>query len=270
MGTADTTTTTHAPKNDLKQPDQLQKKLNQGFEFSQNHFIGVAAIAGLVLASWGGYLWYKKSQAQKQEAAMAKLYPIEKSYITKKANFDLASNPMAAFQDPEGVKAATKATGDLSADYGTIPTELSQFMTENKNLEASKVAALYLSDLYFSYKQPEKGIETLKAVSGGDKTLMDGLTKYRLAAELSATDCTAAIPLFKAVESNAKMSFLKNQASLNRALCLEETNKTEAQKIYTDLAKLKIATGDEKTLANADPMVASAAEKRLRYLKLSQ
>jgi N-acylneuraminate cytidylyltransferase len=33
---------------------------------------------------------------------------------------------------------------------------------------------------------------------------------------------------------------------------------------------LEIATGDEKTVANADPMVAGAAEKRLRYLKLSQ
>ena len=153
-------------------------------------FVAVAVLGG----AWAGWNLYRESrETQWQE----QYFPLEKALAEKKRSFDEAANPRPPVKG-QAAPVGVKASGDLKADYGAIPQQLSDLIQAAPNSRAAEMAALTLADLQENYKQPAEALTTLGRVNTSSRVdaLLDSLVVNKRASLMATQgDCKGAMPL---------------------------------------------------------------------------
>lgn len=197
-------------------------------KFIEQNFKAILAGFGVVVVATS--LWFLKvSLDRKHEAkAFTELYALTQVYQEKKAQFEPPADPMDKIQTPAK---ATKATGDLSKDYGDVVDKLEAFLIQNPGTNAAGEAALTLAEVYADYKMPLKGAEALdKTLLQSDKkNILQDIMRMR-AGDLYALaeQCEKAVPLWELVANGE--SFVKDQAQLKLGVCLQQVGQLEQAK----------------------------------------
>jgi predicted negative regulator of RcsB-dependent stress response len=265
---------TKLSKDDVRNPDQVLKTLNQGFQWTQNHsravIIGVLAffIIGISIAVFSGMSERKETQAQEA------YFKFEKNYLDKKRDFEEAernaSRPPVKDQK-EKPAAKVKATGDLEKDYGPEVTGFKQVMDSHPSSKAAQMAALNLSEIYINYKKLDDAVLPLEKVSsqasGKDLISAIVLTQYgNVLAEKN--DCKTALDQWKKVLEHGEANFLHDTLRMKSAFCYEKMNDfAKAEELYK---KISQNSQDPKNPQAGEVGLGKDAEKYLRLLKLKK
>lgn len=260
---------------DAKTPDQLQAGLQQGFTWTQTH---VRLVMGLILAFviiGGGWSVWSQIALKKETELQERYFVIEKKILEKKRGFDEAEQQdkmkeaAAKAGKPQDPKAApaTKASGDLAKDYGSLPQELEALVAEAPESRAGQMAALNLAELKARYKQPDEALRVLAQVNKKEQTShLIGALVLTMKANLTAEkgDCPQALTMWEKIVKEPKAAFLHDETKLRMGLCYEAVSDwTKAEQLYTEVSKRE---GTE----NGDSSATKDAERYLRLLKLKK
>jgi len=263
---------TKLSKEDVKNPDQVLKTLNQGFQWTQSH--SNIVIAALVLFIVVGIGWSTmnymstKSESQAQED----YFTFEKSYLDKKGGFDEADRaalrPPTA-KNPEAPKA--KATGDMDKDYGPEIAGFKSVIEKHPKSKAAQMAALNLSEVYVNYKKIDDAAQALEKVaeksSGKDLISAIVLTQYGNILS-NKEDCKGALEQWGKVLGQSKAAFLHDTLRLKSAFCYEKLNDTaKAEELYK---KVSQNSQDAKNPEAGETGIGKDAEKYLRLLNIKK
>ncbi|MGZ3775064.1 MAG: tetratricopeptide repeat protein [Pseudobdellovibrionaceae bacterium] len=265
-------------KEELKSPDQVTKKLREGFVWTTAHSkLVVGAVSAFIVVGIGTSLAGYFSE-KKEVSSQEKYFLIEKSYNEKKRGFEEASraemNPaQQAKKDKKDKKAAPevdnskKATGDLQKDYGTVVSSFEAFISETPNTKAAQMAALNLSDIYVSYKKNDEALAVLQKVEKGlgKDGVLAGLVSMQMGNILAdKADCKGAVEKWQSIVNNKELAFAHDEAKLRMGLCFESMNDlAKAEELYSDISKK-----DDRSAG--DYAAYKEAQKYLRLLKVKK
>lgn len=263
---------TKLSKDDVKNPDQVLKTLNQGFEWSQNH--SRALIVGLIAFVVIGIGWSimsnmsEKKETQAQEA----YFSFEKNYLDKKRGFEEAERSL--LRPPTGKNAEApkaKATGDMDKDYGPEVTGFKQVIETHPSSKAAQMAALNLSEIYVDYKKMDDASQVLEKVAdkSSGKDLISAIVLTQYGNVLSDKDnCKTAVDQWQKVLGQSQASFLHDTLRIKSALCYEKMNDfAKAEELYK---KVSQNSQDPKNPQAGETGLGKDAEKYLRLLKLKK
>lgn len=240
-----------------KKPDAVTEQLKRGFEWTTTHSSIAVAVAGGILVILGGYFGLQSWSLHNEEKLQGELFNIEREYLVKKEAFDQAEATPAS-TDPKVEAPPAKATGDISKDYADIPQKLTAFVDRNVGTTAGGMAALYASEVFINYKQPEPAIAVLQKANV-TKGLVGSLNQNRLASLLAdKNDCAAALGIWTQMIKSTDNAFLSAEIKLRMGLCAESTgDKAQAEKLYQEVAAAAKDGGNGKL-----------AEQLLRLMKV--
>jgi len=242
-----------------KKPDAVTEQLKRGFEWTTTHSSIAIGASAIFLAVLGGYFGLQSWSLHKEEKLQGELFNIEREYLEKKEAFDQAQAvPPNADPKAEAPKAPAKASGNISKDYADIPQKLTAFVDRNVGTTAGGMAALYASEVFMTYKQPETAIAVLQKANLS-KGLVGSLTQNRLASLLAdKNDCAAALGIWTQMMKSTDNAFLSAEIKLRMGLCAESTgDKAQAEKLYQEVAAAAKDGGNGKL-----------AEQLLRLMKV--
>jgi predicted negative regulator of RcsB-dependent stress response len=266
---------TKLSKDDVKNPDQVLKTLNQGFQWTQAHStMMIAAIAAFLVLGVGVSIFTSMSE-KKETQAQASYGQFEKTYLDKKRGFEeairdsLKPNPLKE-KDP---KAAAKAvaTGDIEKDYGTEVAGFNKVIAENGGTKAAQMAALSLSEIYLNYKKTDEAYQALQKVEpkshGNDLISYVVLTQYGNVLS-EKNDCKGAVDQWGKVLAHKEALFLHDTLRIKSALCYEKMNDLgKAEELYKKVSQNSQAQPES---AGGEAGLSKDADKYLRLLKLKQ
>jgi len=259
-------------KEDVKAPDQVLKTLNQGFQWSQTHAqILVVAVIVFVVLGIGSSL-YNTLAEKKEVKAQEAYFPLEKSYLDKKRDFEEAERPLPPMANKTpAAPSKVKASGDLEKDYGPEVAGLQKVMESYPSSKAAQMAALNLSELYLNYKKPAEASQALQKVEkqsgGSDLVSVVVLTQYgNVLADQG--DCKGALEKWQKVLNHSEASFLHDTLRLKSAFCYEKLNEmAKAEELYK---KVSQNSQDPKNPQAGEMGLGKEAEKYLRLLKIKK
>lgn len=263
---------TKLSKEDVKNPDQVLKTLNQGFQWSQSH--SRAVIVGLIAFIVIGVGWSLMSNMseRKESQAQEAYFSFEKSYLDKKRGFEEADR--AALRPPAGKEKEApkaKATGDMDKDYGPEVAGFKGVIEKHSDSKAAQMAALNLSEIYVNYKKVDDAsqvLETMAAKSSG-KDLISAIVLTQYGNILSNKDnCKGAVEQWGKVLSQSQVSFMHDTLRLKSAFCYEKMNDmAKAEELYK---KVSQNSQDPKNPEAGETGLGKDAEKYLRLLKVKK
>jgi predicted negative regulator of RcsB-dependent stress response len=263
---------TKLSKDDVKNPDQVLKTLNQGFQWSQSH--SRAVIVGLIAFIVVGVGWSLMSNMseRKESQAQESYFGFEKSYLDKKRGFDEAERsalrpPMG--KDKEAPK--VKASGDMDKDYGTEVAGFKTVIEKFPSSKAAQMAALNLSEIYVNYKKIDDATQVLERVAdkSSGKDLISAIVLTQYGNILSDKDnCKGAVEQWGKVLGQSQAAYLHDVLRLKSAFCYEKMNDlTKAEELFK---KISQNSQDPKNPEAGETGLGKDAEKYLRLLKLKK
>lgn len=264
---------TKLSKEDVRNPDQVLKTLNQGFQWSQSHSraVIVTLIAFMVIGI--GWSLMSNMSEQKETKAQEAYFGFEKSYLDKKRGFEEAERALLrppVGKDPKEAPKA-KATGDLDKDYGPEVAGFKDVIAKHPDSKAAQMAALNLSDIYVNYKKLDDAVQSLEKIAekstGND--LISAIVLAQYGNVLSDKDnCKGAVDQWQKVLSQSKASFMHDTLRLKSAFCYEKMNDfAKAEEFYK---KVSQNSQDPKNPQAGETGLGKDAEKYLRLLKLKK
>ncbi len=254
------------PSKDAKTPDQMTQTLRKGFVWTATHSKVVAVGIVIFVAIGLGTSLYGYFKQKTEVTQQEKYFLLEKSYLTKKADFDAAEREAARPQDKKTppVEAAKRPTGDIAKDYGTAIADLENFIAENPRTQAAQMAALHLSDAYLKYKNPDTALALMQKIEPGlDKTeALSALVQIQWGNILADKGyCAGTLSRWEQVTLVKRFAFAHDEARLRMGFCYQSMNDmAKAEQVYTEVAK-SAGTSDR------DFAAAREAEKFLRLIK---
>lgn len=266
---------TKLTKDDVRSPDQVLKTLNKGFEWSQSHSKLLFSAIALFLVAGIGYSVYNSVSKSKETQAQEEYFQFEKNYLEKKRGFEEAErgdkpNPLEPKKDPAApVKA--KATGNVEKDFGPEVAGFQKVVADFPSSKAAQMAALNLSEIYLSHKNPDGALQALEKVAphSNDKNLISAVVKTQLGNVLSDKgDCKSAVDHWQGVLSNSKVQFMHDTVRMKAAFCYEKMN--DMAKAEEMFKKVSQNTQDSKAPQMGETGLGKEAEKYLRLLKLKK
>lgn len=265
---------TKLSKEDVKNPDQVLKTLNQGFQWSQNHSRALFGVLIAFVVIGVGASIYGNIAEKKELKAQEAYYQHEKSYLDKKRDFEEAERaalrpPVKEAKDQPAPKA--KATGDIEKDYGSELAGFKQVMDTYSSSKAAQMAALNLSDIYLSAKKMDEATQVLEKVvpQSGGKDLISFVVLSQYGNVLSEKgDCKGAVDQWQKIVSRSEATFLHDTLRMKMAFCYEKINDiAKAEELYK---KVSQNSQDPKNPQMGEMGLGKEAEKYLRLLKLKK
>lgn len=263
---------TKLSKEDVKNPDQVLKTLNQGFQWSQNH--SRAVIVGLIAFIVVGVGWSLMSNMSERNESQAQesYFGFEKSYLDKKRGFDEADR--ATTRPPVGKDKETpkaKATGDMDKDYGPEVAGFKTVIEKHPTSKAAQMAALNLSEIYVNYKKLDDASAALEKVAekSSGKDLISAIVLTQYGNVLSNKDnCKGAVEAWGKVLAQSQAAFMHDTLRLKSAFCYEKMNEVaKAEELYK---KVSQNSQDPKNPEAGETGLGKDAEKYLRLLKVKK
>ncbi len=259
-------------KDEVRNPDQVLKTLNRGFQWSQNH--SRAVIFGLIAFFAIGVGWSLMSNMseRKESQAQESYFSFEKSYLDKKRGFDEAER--SALRPPMGKEKEApkvKASGDLEKDYGPEVAGFKSVIEKHPDSKAAQMAALNLSEIYVNYKKIDEATQSLEKVAtkSSGKDLISAIVLTQYGNILSdKDDCKGAVEQWGKVLGQSQAAFMHDTLRLKSAFCYEKMNDlTKAEELYK---KVSQNSQDPKNPEAGETGLGKDAEKYLRLLKLKK
>ncbi|MBS1971914.1 MAG: tetratricopeptide repeat protein [Bdellovibrionales bacterium] len=263
---------TKLSKDEVRNPDQVLKTLNQGFQWSQSH--SRAVIVGLIAFIVIGVGWSLMSNMseRKESQAQEAYFGFEKSYLDKKRGFDEAER--SALRPPMGKEKETpkvKASGDLEKDYGPEVAGFKSVIEKHPDSKAAQMAALNLSEIYVNYKKFDDAAQSLEKVAAksSGKDLISAIVLTQYGNILSdKDDCKGAVEQWGKVLGQSQAVFMHDTLRLKSAFCYEKMNDlAKAEELYK---KVSQNSQDTKNPEAGETGLGKDAEKYLRLLKLKK
>ncbi len=261
-------------KDDVRNPDQVLKTLNQGFQWTQNHSRAVIAVIVAFITIGVGISIFDVVAEKKETQAQELYFKFEKTYLDKKHEFEDAeknANRTSQKNSKEPLAAKTKATGDLEKDFGPEVLGFKQVIETYASSKAAKMAALNLSEIYMNYKKLNEATLSLEKIAGqsNGKDLISAIILTQYGNILSdKNDCNAAVQQWQKVLSSSEVSFLHETLRLKSAFCYEKMNDlAKAQELYK---KISQDSQNPKNPQAGETGLGKDAEKYLRLLKLKK
>lgn len=257
-------------KNEIRQPDQFQKTLKEGFQWTTAHSKIVFSAILIFLVVGGGISLNKTFQLKKETEVQEKYFSIEKQYVEKKRNFDEAlrdSKKTDSKAAPaEVAKKLSLPTGELTQDFGKLTDDFKAIIEAAPQTKAAQMAALNLSEIYVKYGQQDEALAVINRANPQDKadSMLNALVLNTKAAILAdKNDCQAALGSWEKVLKSKQAQFLNDEVKLRMALCYESLNDyTKAEQFYMELS--------QKTGKGSESAAAVDAQKYLRLLKIKK
>lgn len=263
---------TKLSKEDVKNPDQVLKTLNQGFQWSQNHSRALVLGVIVFLVVGIGWVFMDNMSDKKESQAQEAYFPFEKSYLDKKRNFEEADRAakLPVPKDSKEVPKA-KASGVLEQDYGSEIAGFKKVMEAHGDTKAAQMAALNLSEIYVNYKKLDEAAQSLEKIAANSKAndLISAVVLTQYGNILSdKADCPGAVTQWQKVLDQSKVSFLHDTLRLKTAFCYEQMNElVKAEELYKKVSQNSQDTKDPQA---GETGLGRDAEKYLRLLKLKK
>lgn len=262
--------TDHQKQRELKKPDAFQalgKKLLAKIKSHQGTFVGAALV---LLLSVLGFVGFSIQQEKKEELAQENFIKIERQIEKKQSDFEQAKQELRQLE-AENAKAKKgeqkivseelknrQPSQDLQKDFGPEIADLKSFIQTEKGKKAALMAGLRLHKLYVDYKATDQSLELLQGLAQENKhqDFISGLVRISLAKVLmKEKKYTESLKEWDVVLAHRALSFYKEEARLQRAICLKETGQLgEAEK-------------ELRLIASSGQVQAKTAEKILLLLK---
>lgn len=263
---------TKLSKDDVKNPDQVLKTLNQGFQWSQNHSRAVIVTLIVFIVVGVGWSLMSNMSERKESQAQEAYFGFEKSYLDKKRGFDEAER--SALRPPIGKEKEApkvKATGDMDKDYGPEVAGFKAVIEKHPASKAAQMAALNLSEIYVNYKKMDEASQVLEKVANksSGKDLISAIVLTQYGNVLSDKDnCKAAVDQWQKVLGRSEAAFLHDTLRMKAAFCYEKMNDlAKAEELYK---KVSQNSQDPKNPEAGETGLGKDAEKYLRLLKLKK
>lgn len=261
---------TKLSKEDVKNPDQVLKTLNQGFQWSQNHSRAVIAVLIAFIVIGIGWSIMDNMSEKKETQAQEAYFKFEKNYLDKKRDFEEAERsairPPAAKEAPKA-----KASGDMEKDYGPEMAGFKQVIEAHPASKAAQMAALNMSEIYMNYKKIDEAAQALEkmAAQSNGKNLISAIILTQYGNILSdKADCKGAVEQWQKVLNHSQVGFLHDTLRLKSAFCYEKMNDlAKAEELYK---KISQNSQDPKNPQAGETGLGKEAEKYLRLLKLKK
>ncbi len=223
--------------------DRFQEVALRAAEWLGKNSYAAKVLVGLALLAGLGFVGYQKFLDRSEKAAFEALYPIESAYQQKRDAFEQAEAPQMNGAKAEG----SKASGDLSKDYGQLVDDLAKFANEHSKTTAGAHAALMASETYLKYGKTDEAQKLLSGVVGSVRaqTLWGGLVLLAHGNVMAeAGQCEGALAsyqkLLAAGDSKAPHTHLQGEAQLRAGLCFEKMGqKDRAIEMYKKTIELK-------------------------------
>lgn len=257
-------------KEDLKKPDQFKATMDKVMAWIlKNPKVVLGGIAAflvfglsLVLIS---YLEHEKEVLQQE-----KYFLVEKKYAEQKRKFDEATRQLELKKSDKNAvvdESLKTASGDLTADYGTVVHEFEGIIANGHGTRAAQMAALHLSNIYVSYGKKDEAYSVLEKITH-DLHKGDSLKALLLLQKgnilVDQDKCADAQIAWQKIVADKGLSYAHDQAKLRTALCFEKMNEpAKAEAIYKEIVA-------KESNANADFTTVKEAQKYLRLLNVNK
>lgn len=220
-------------------------------------FVAIIAI-GLIM------VFLNTHSKNKEEKAQEKLAQIEFDYSKYKEQMSQASMPT-----PPNPKDKTKAENKSNNEAMTkavsmraqLISQLNQFVNTNEKTIATRIAALYLSELFLDEGKSGEALNTLKAATeSSSKDLTSVLVQKKLGSLLADNNqCDEALKVWDNVLKVSSAQVAHSEIKIQQSLCYEKMNNLKkAEEILT-------AVKNDKSENSAEYV--QNAEKILRLIQ---
>ncbi len=204
----------------------------------------------------GGGVWsaVSISNTNKEQKAQESYFLAEKAYLDLK---NKAAAPDTAAKDK---KPATPA------DYTNSKTAFEKVIQDYPKSKAGQMAALYLSEILISEKNPDQALSVLQKVENNDQGLVNTLVQQQIGhMQADKNLCSEAVVTWEKIVKRKEASFLHNEIKVQQALCYQKMNDNKkAEELLTNLANQK----QDNALENS--AVSKEAEKYLRLIQFKK
>jgi len=225
-------------KHEVRQRDtflQISDKVSGWISHNRKMVISAGAAIVVAFAAWGAYDLY---QNQRETEAQEALYSARKLY-----------NPAIANPFSQKEPKEPKLTGEAIKAFDVV-------LRNYKNTQASKVAAIELSQAYLQEKKPDSALKIFDQLSTNKASdLVGTLLILQKAKVLEANaKCGDAVTILEKVwSSNSVLKALQTEARLRAGICYEQMSQLDKAK-----EMFKIAGQDK----------GAAADTAKKYLRL--
>lgn len=197
-------------------------------EFLEKNIRVIAVVFVLLIVVGLGITFSSTYKKHKEEKAQDKFAQIEFDYSKYKE--ELAKSKMPT---PPETDAKEKSKVDTAAEAATkaahlrtqLMAQLNQFIASGEKTIATRIAALYLSELYLDEGKSPEALTALKTVDSNAKDLTSILVQKKIGSLLADSgQCNEALKVWEGLLNMNTAKFAHAEVKIMQSLCYQKMN----------------------------------------------